>query len=197
MGRGKFRLGVEEHYKPEIPDHLISVYQQLHTNFPYLEICMWNTSVLNEFTVHQSGRFYNLAEVEKDAAESVFHHLNEFGVRAYLDPSSNELEYFMPEKKDVYIVQPLISEAPLQVVSGVPTVTLEKILVDLLSNKPVFQIYKGVELSNIYNNAFEKYTLNENRLLRYANRRGKKHILLNHLKPFSNYWQNNKHSADL
>lgn len=186
VGRGKFQLGSEEHFAPGLPEELTKVYNRLHRSFPYLEACIWNTSVLNEFTVHQPGRFFNLIEVEKEATESVFHQLQESGTPVFLQPSNHQFEHYVVEKREAFIVQSLISEAPLQVVKGVPTVTLEKILVDLLTNNPVFNVFKGAELKTIFSNALEKYTLNENRVLRYANRRGKKKELLNIITSISN-----------
>lgn len=181
MGRGKFQLGSEEHFTPVLPEELIKVYNQLHKDFPYLEACLWNTSVLNEFTVHQPGRFFNLVEVEKEAIESVFHQLQDSGIPVFLQPSSRHFEHYVIEKRNAFIVQALISEAPLQMAKGVPTVTLEKILVDLLTNNPVFNAFKGAELNTVFINAAEKYTLNENRMLRYAGRRGKTKELLNYM----------------
>lgn len=186
MGRGKFQLGSQEHFSPGLPEELIKVHNQLHKDFPYLEVCLWNTSVLNEFTVHQPGRFFNLVEVEKEATESVFHKLQDSGIPVFLQPSSHHFEHYVIDKRDAFIVQPLISEAPLQIAKGVPTATLEKILVDLLANNPVFYAFQGAELNTLFRNAAVRYTLNENRMLRYAGRRGKTKELLNYVMSSSN-----------
>ena len=47
-------------------------------------------------------------------------------------------------------------------------------LVDLFSDTVIFDLFQGNERSIIYTEAFEKYTINNNKLLRYASRRGKK-----------------------
>ena len=64
----------------------------------------------------------------------------------------------------------LVSEAPLQEVSGVPMPTLEKLLVDILRDTDFFYL-QGSESDRIIENAFNLYTINRNRLFRYADRR--------------------------
>jgi len=58
----------------------------------------------------------------------------------------------------------------LQEVSGVPMPTLEKLLVDILRDTDFFYL-QGSESDRIIENAFNLYTINRNRLFRYADRR--------------------------
>ena len=55
-------------------------------------------------------------------------------------------------------------------------------LVDIFCDKIVFSAYQGNEMKTIFTEALNKYTINENKLLRYANRRGKKEQLQKYLK---------------
>jgi hypothetical protein len=50
---------------------------------------------------------------------------------------------------------------------------LEKILVDFYADTDTFYYLQGNEILNIYHSAFEKYTINRYRLMRYAKRRNK------------------------
>lgn len=70
----------------------------------------------------------------------------------------------------VIFVKNLVSEAPMQEVSGVPMPTLEKLLVDILRDTDFFYL-QGSESDRIIENAFNLYTINRNRLFRYADRR--------------------------
>ena len=70
----------------------------------------------------------------------------------------------------VIFVKNLVSEAPLQEVSSVPMPTLEKLLVDILRDTDFFYL-QGSESDRIIENAFNLYTINRNRLFRYADRR--------------------------
>ena len=68
-------------------------------------------------------------------------------------------------------VKPLITESPTLLNEGVMVPTLEKLLVDLQKDQDFFYLQEAEGL-NIFSNALSLYTINENRLLRYASRRG-------------------------
>ena len=71
------------------------------------------------------------------------------------------------------IVRPLVKEAPIDIIDGCPVPTLEKMLVDAISDKEL-QHLQGNELYTIYSNAFSDYEIKMPRLLRYAARRNRK-----------------------
>jgi ssDNA-specific exonuclease RecJ len=54
---------------------------------------------------------------------------------------------------------------------------IEKILIDLLADVDLFATYQELELTNIYENIFRKYKINEDALLRYAGRRSSREKL--------------------
>lgn len=124
--------------------------------------------------VHQPVRFYILVEVEKDAVQSVFFFLKELKYSVFIKPNKDLIEKYLPDEKESLIVKQLITEAPLQKKGDLYTVTLEKMLVDVFCDKIVFAAQQGSEMRNIFNEAINKYAINENRMLRYANRRNKK-----------------------
>lgn len=174
IGRSTFKLGQEKHFVPEISSQMKSIYRKVEKEFPFLDLCIWNTSALNEFMIHQPYQFFTLVEVDKEATGSVFHFLKEHKSDVFLEPGEEVLENYLPENKNVYIVQTLVSEAPVMNVNGVTSATLEKMLVDVFCDTVTFSAYQGSERSTIFKEAFEKYTVNRNKLLRYADRRGKK-----------------------
>lgn len=166
---------------PEIPQKLKTINSKLEKNFPFSNYCLWNSSFLNEFTIHQSIRSFFLIEVEKDSIESVFHFLKNSRDTVFIEPSQEVFENYISGENNVIIVKSLISEAPLQSITNLNTVTLEKMLVDVFCDEITFLAYKGNEMKAIFANAYSKYTINQNKLLRYANRRGKKEKLQNYL----------------
>jgi hypothetical protein len=89
-------------------------------------------------------------------------------------------DYF-PDLQNLIVVRELITEAPIQTIKKIPTITIEKLLVDLFGDKE-FEYLQGNELFIIYKNAFDKYTVNESKLLRYASRKGKRGKISNLLK---------------
>ncbi len=189
IGRGKFTLGEERKYIPEISPALKSIFKRLKTEFPYVNICIWNTSSLNELMQHQSNQFFTLVETDKDTTNSMFYFLREIEKSVFIEPTSDILERYIVNEKEVFIIKALISEAPTQNINGVETLTVEKMLVDIFCDEVIFFAQQGSELRTIFKNAFEKYTINQSKMLRYADRRGKKEELNQYVKSVSNLWQ--------
>jgi len=174
IGRGVFTLGKTLKYKPELSSDLIKEYNKIKSNFPFIELCIWNTSTINEFSQHQSNRDFIIIETEKDTNESVFYFLKEHYENVFLDPNRLILEQYVFDIPNAIIIKPLLSESPLQEVKKVNTITIEKMLVDIYCDPDLFIAFQGNEKKIIYSKAFKKYTINNNKLLRYASRRGRK-----------------------
>ncbi len=189
IGRGKFSLGTGKNYLPEITPQLKSIYKKIKKEFPYLNFCIWNTSTLNEFMLHQPNKFYYLVEVEKDALESAFYFLRETKFAVFLEPTGDILEKYSPDNKEIIIVKTLVSEAPLLSVNAINTVSIEKMLVDIFCDDVIFAAQQGSELRTIFAEAFTKYTLNQSKMFRYADRRGKKTGFSEFVNSVSNFRQ--------
>ena len=115
-----------------------------------------------------------MVEVEKNVLESDFYSIKESFNSTFKKPAKKIVEEFIITRQNSIIVNPFVSEAPIQNVKNVPTSSLEKLLVDLYCSKHLFYFLQGYELVNIYKNAFDKYTINKSKLLRYADRRRRK-----------------------
>jgi len=118
-----------------------------------------------------------LVEVEREAVDAVFHFVKEIHQNTFKEPSREIMENFVLASRDDVIVKPLVSEAPLQEADASTLPTIEKILVDLVADSEIFFFLQGQELLNIFESARGKYTVNTDRLLRYAKRRNKKEEL--------------------
>jgi hypothetical protein len=189
IGRGKFSLGKGKNFSPEITPQLKSIYNKIKKEFPYLNVCIWNTSTLNEFMLHQPNRFYYLVEVEKEALESVFYFLRETKFAVFIEPSNDILDKYLPDNKEIIIVKTLVSEAPLLSVNGINTASIEKMLVDIFCDDVIFSAQQGAELRIIIGEAFTKYTLNQSKMIRYADRRGKKTAFSKFVNSIANFRQ--------
>ncbi len=174
IGRGVFALGEAMIFEPEISVPLSKMYNDIKGNFPFIELCIWSTEVLNEFSLHQSNRRIVLIETDKDTNEAIFYFLKEQYDNVFLNPDRVLLEQYVFDIPNAIVIKPLISESPLQEVNEINTITIEKMLVDLYCDTDLFGAFQGNEMRIIYSEAFNKYTINSNRLLRYASRRGKK-----------------------
>ena len=117
--------------------------------------------------------FYDRAsyvEVEREAAETVFHLCKEHGYEAYMSPTMEMTRDYIDLGKPVVIVKSLVTESPLTQKEGVMVPTLEKLLVDLHKDEDYYFV-QGVEETYILKNARSLYDINESRLKRYAKRR--------------------------
>jgi hypothetical protein len=189
IGRGKFTIGTGRTYYPELTNKQKSIFKKLASEFPFLSICIWSTSVINEFMLHQPGRFYQLIEVEKEGMESLFYSLKDRNMSVYMDPSPEIIRRYLIDEKEPWIVKPLVSESPIQKINGMTTVTIEKMLVDIFCDPIIFSAQQGSEMDRIFKEAFEKYIINESKMLRYASRRRKKPELDSYLNEISKYRQ--------
>jgi hypothetical protein len=62
-------------------------------------------------------------------------------------------------------------------------------LVDIFCDDVIFAAQQGSEMRTIFQEAFKKYTINESRMMRYADRRRKKENFREYLNPISNLRQ--------
>lgn len=182
IGRGKYKFGTETIYQPDTPKSVKTIYDKIKKNFPYANVCGWHTNYLNEFTIHQPGRYSIIIEAEKDTAESIFNFIKEQYKEAFLNPTKDVYHRYISGKKESIVVLNLISEAPTQEVDNINVPTIEKILVDVFADNSIFSTFQGKEMQNIFVNVLQKYTVNMSTLRRYAYRRGKKEKLEQYIK---------------
>lgn len=172
-GYGKYTLNEKRtNYQPEIREKEKEIYQLLAKKKPLLNHCIWRTSIVNEFTLHQVGIFSIFVETEKIGIEAVFDLLRDHYDNVYIQPSDEVFDRYTSYQNDAIIVLPIISEAPTIEIEGIRTISIEKLLVDLVRETKLLEAFQGAELSYIFKEAFSKYIINQPKMLRYASRRG-------------------------
>lgn len=174
ISRGHFHIGQTKSFVPSISQRASKLYKGINSQFPYAQVCVWETGWLNDLAQHLSNQSLIILETERDVCETVFHRLQETNKAVFLKPKLETMERYVSVENKAVVVKAMVSEAPLQNVEGVSTPALEKILVDLVCDADVFYAYQGLELQHIWENAFSRYTIQQDKLLRYASRRKKK-----------------------
>jgi hypothetical protein len=187
IGWGVFMVGEEKPFLPAVSNREKGIFKNIKDSFPFLDVCIWSTKDISQFMIQQPVRHLLLVEVEKDATEPVLHLLGEKHKQVFLHSTYPLLSHHPFMANDAIVVNRLITQAPLQEVEGMPTTTLEKLLADLVAQPDLFDTYQGSELQTIYQTAAEGYSLNYNRLLRYAKRWGKDHKVHKYLKSLPAY----------
>lgn len=147
---------------------------QVREKFPFAKFCVWSPSALTPYMRHVPAIRMLLVDVERAAMESVFNFIQEnyTATPILLNPTAQECDRYITTDK-ILIVRVLINEAPVTIVEDTPVPTLEKILVDITSDKELV-FAQGAELYTIYEETFSSYNVNRSRLLRYATRRHRK-----------------------
>ena len=173
---GKYKLNedLKHEFLYEPNEFMLSLNKHIKEKFPFIDYCIWQPSVFASMMLHVPAVRTTLVDVEREAIESVFMSLQnvESEIPIFLNPSQEDVDRYITNR-DLIIVRPLVKEAPLDVINGCPVPTLEKMLVDAISDKEL-QHLQGNELYTIYSNAFSDYAIKKTRLLRYAARRNRK-----------------------
>lgn len=161
-------------YVPGIDENIIKLGDLLGSQFSGLRYCIWPTKIINEFMLHIPGNSQTIIEVEADALEPVFNYLKDLKTSdVFLQPSEIELERYVSEKENPIIIKSLVTRSPIQIVNNVPTVTLEKLIVDLFSDQKLFSAYQGSELTHIVNKAVDKYSIDATKNVAVRNEKNK------------------------
>jgi len=182
ISRSEFTLAYKPVFKPYLQDMERRAAQLLEKGFKSLKYAVWSTQVIKEFMLHQPARSFTVVEVEREAMESVFFYLKDNNIKnIFLQPEEREIDRYVSEQDNAVILQSLVSKAPLQKIKKISTITLEKLLVDLYSDRKLFNAYQGSELAFIFNNAYHRYSIDFTKLFSYAERRRKETDLIDFL----------------
>lgn len=175
IDRGVYKLSdnIKKDFSVVCSDEMRQINQQIKTQFPFVEYCIWSSSTIISYMHHIPNLNLLFVDVEREVAESVFNLLNtDSSKRVFLMPSINDFERYIIAN-DAIIIRPLISESPLQLAECINTPTVEKILVDIIGDIE-FSFLQGSEINHVYKTIFERHSINKRRLMRYAARRGRK-----------------------
>lgn len=176
VGRGLFSLSnkAKRPFVYTLSDVEYQLSLALKEKFPFVTCCVWRANAITPFMQHIPSMSFILVDVERIAMEAVFQYLQ----GAYPDrmilinPSKSDCDRYLGMGNTI-VVRPLIAEAPLVSFQGINAPSIEKILVDIVSDKE-FDYVHGAELFHIFANVFESVDVNQKKLLRYASRRNRK-----------------------
>lgn len=146
---------------------------KLRGKFPFINFCVWSSKNIVPYMHHIPSLNLIYIDVEREVTDSVFSFLSETtSLRIFQCPDQEEYEKYISGSEAI-IIRTLITEAPLQVLEGYNTPTIEKIIVDIIGDVE-FSFLQGSEINHVYTTIFERHSVNKNKLLRYATRRGRK-----------------------
>lgn len=163
-------------YKPHYSDRSNSLINKILEQYPELEFVVFESVLLNEFLNHQIAQNTIYVQVKKDVSSYIFDKLQEEHAGSVLyRPGKKDFDRYWT--RDCIVVLDLISQAPLS--QDKPyEITIEKMLVDIISEKSMLATYSPSETSFIFENVMSSYHVDRRKMNRYAGRRGKESLIM-------------------
>ena len=148
------------------------LFKGLKAALPFTEISIWNTIAILPL-MHDIPNFsLTIVGAERLSAASVADALENLTDRLILRDAEKDILARLAPGRNLVVVTPQVSQAPVEVEYGVMCPTLEKILVDILCDNALHAL-TGTEAYDIYAAALDRYAVNRKTLLRYAGRRNR------------------------
>lgn len=147
-----------------------TIYKLIKKEYPKINFIVWNTDILNEFTLHYVVSNYIIIETEKIAMDLIVNLLKTNYLKKYTIITQdilNNNKGIYSNTENLIVIKPLHIKSPLRNEKNKKYVSIEKIMLDLYVDKLYIQ-YQGKELETIYENIFEKYDIDLKRLMKYA-----------------------------
>lgn len=156
-----------------VPDEkTCKLFKELKVALPFSQISIWHTDAILPF-MHDIPNFsITIVGAERLTIESVTDTLENLTDSLILLDSEKSLLSRLAPGRELVVVSPQVSQAPVEVSCGVTVPTLEKILVDILCDN-VLHALTGSEAYAIYAAALSRYAVSRKTLLRYAGRRNR------------------------
>ena len=174
----------KQEYKPVYSDEAKKLIKDVKEKYPYLSFQVWEITWFNEFLNHLVAHNRIFLDVENDGCEFVYSSLaDDYGGRMLLRPSVKELQYYI--QTDSIIVERLVSESP-KGRNDAYEVPIEKLIVEMFANKILMRMISKGDYPEALETIFEKYNVDQIKMLRYARRRNRKDELVNYIKEYTN-----------
>lgn len=186
VGKGQYQLPIKQHFAYIPSDEVIDLFEKFKNELPFTDFCIYDGSVFTPLQHHVVVNNTIYVETNRDAIDTVFTRLKEWGLTAYKRPDAEFIFDYVNLKDKCVIVKPYISEAPVKKINGIVVPTLEKLLVDI-QRDPDFEYMRGSESNYIFETVTDQFLINETKLLRYAKRRGCKEEILTLIKTTNQY----------
>lgn len=171
QGRGLYARGTKMEYKVDFTSKVKEINALLIQHFEGVNHCI------------STNKDNILVETERKYTDTVLVFLKRYDPNVY---SFKEALRLLPLLQSVIIVKPLITDAPIFDEEGFFAPSLEKLLVDMVADKPYYEM-TDENIQKEFQRSFEVYPVLKDRLLRYAGRRGVREeveAILDHINPY-------------
>ena len=170
-GNGEYMLTDKQMFSFAPTETLRKLYVGLKEKLPFTDFCIYDGSIFTTLQHHVSVNHAIYVETNRDAVDSVFSLLKDSDMPVYKQPTAKFMYDYVNMHEPCIIVKTFVTESPVNKVDGMVTPTIEKLLVDIQKDED-FDYMQGTEITYMYQTAFDLYTVNTPKMLRYAKRRG-------------------------
>lgn len=169
-GWGRYSLPLKRRYLHHYSDTAMDVVNLINNGFHHVDFQIFELIQLNDFINHQIAHNSVFVTIENEMVDYVFDSLWEvYPGKVMLKPKLDQYYRYLQDNE--IIVGRLPSESPKGITE--PWMSrLEKILVDVFTDKLISAIVPEGEKKIIIDGAFSDYMIDQNTMLRYAKRKG-------------------------
>ena len=170
IGRGVYAIAQKHPFAYKPSETSKEIYLKMKAELPFADFCVYDGSILYPIQHHLSINHAIYVETNRDVVASVFCRLKQLYKNVYRQPNAAFIYDYIDLRDECIIVKTLVTEAPVIDVDGIKVPTLEKLLVDTQKDAD-FDYLRGSESLNMFQLAFDQYSINTQKLVRYARRR--------------------------
>jgi len=177
VGRGFYAFIQKPEFNPTLSLKSKRLYNKVKKIMPELDICIWELSMIDQILGKDEDRYLVFIGAKKEGLEGMFNNMLDFSKNVFLNPDKTTTKrYVLPTEKAILLV-PLVTETPLIEIKETLIPSIEGLLVNAFIIDDLILKPTGRSLGQLFKNAFDKYKVNESKLLRYAARRDKREKL--------------------
>lgn len=175
LKRDNYSLINKNTFKYQPTKIVYSIFKYISKLLPFNNLCVYDGSIFNSLQHHVFINNAVYIETDRDSVDSVFQLLKARYKNTYRQPDETFMTDYVDLQRQCFIIKTLVTESPLMESDGIKVPSLEKLLVDIQIDAD-FYFLRGTESIYLFDNANSFYSINFQRLMRYAKRRGAKDI---------------------
>lgn len=154
------------------------IHRLLISEFPNAKFCLWSTEWIKSYLPDLDIQITFVEGIGKQPSQ-FFMYLWEQkdGVVFYGLPTKASKKF----SKNIVVVRKMVSGSPLLELNEIEYPHLEKMIVDIYCDWDKIYLYKNPTFYKFFKKLYSNFSINESKLLRYADRRKKKMVFVKHL----------------
>ena len=171
VGRNVYSLPDDKRltYEYKYSELAEAVAQEIAQQYPYVNFSIFEFVQLNDFVNHLIAHNVIFLSVEAEIMDFVFETLRDkYPGKVLINPTVEIYHQYWSD--NMIVIGKLTTEAPKGQKASWHT-RLEKMLVDIMAEPLLLASISRAEYPHIYEDAFDRYIVDENGLFRYASRR--------------------------